>query len=271
MEYNVYNERNIEVIVDDEMLQKSLEQNGKDLSVEIISAMGISKDKCYSRRLEEALYHEKQINRIKAMYSLLSMEDKTTFEALRKKESSIPDEDLQSELSEKSILQAVLIRLQKGADGVRKAFFTEGIPSIVKTDLLYIYAIGFSADLKDIEFLIDGIEVFAKKSEQWMKKLKKDDFEDIMMSCLDGLLRVSESSSILSELPEDTIEKLSKTGAEILKMKIDSYAKEVIATFARALPPKYAYEMLEPIMNRRAKGDVKKELNASFKILKSKE
>ena len=85
MEYNVYNERNIGVLVDDEMLKKSLEQNGKDLSVEIISAMGISKDKCYSKRLEEALYHEKQINRIKAMYSLLSLEDITTFEALRKK------------------------------------------------------------------------------------------------------------------------------------------------------------------------------------------
>lgn len=270
MEYNVYNERNIGVLVDDEMLKKSLEQNGKDLSVEIISAMGISKDKCYSKRLEEALYHEKQINRIKAMYSLLSLEDITTFEALRKKESSIPDEDFQYELSEKSILQAVLICLEKGTEGVYEAFFSESVPSIVKTDLLYIYATGFSTASNDIEFLIDGIEVFAKKSEQWMKKLKKDDFEDVLMSCLDGLFIISERSSLLSELPKINIEKLSKTGAEILKMKIDSYAKEIIASLARALPPKYAYEMLEPIMDGRAKGDVKKELNASLRILKSK-
>lgn len=270
MEYEVYDECYISVTVDDKMLQKALEQNGTDLSVEIISAMGISKDKCYSRRLEEALYHEKQQNRIKAMYSLLSMQDETTFETLRKKESSIPDEDFKSELSEKSILHAVLIRLEKGAEGIYKAFFSESVPSIVKADLLYIYATGFSTANKDIEFLVDGIEVLLNKSEQWIKKLKKNDYEDIIISCLDGLLRVSESSSILSELTEDTSEKLSKIGAEILKMKIDSYAKEVIATFARALPPKYAYAMLEPIMDGSAKGDVKKELNASLKILSQK-
>ncbi|HOA07638.1 MAG TPA: hypothetical protein PLE16_00165 [Spirochaetota bacterium] len=44
MKYEVYDERNIEVIVDDEMLQKALEQNGKDLSVELIAAMWISMD-----------------------------------------------------------------------------------------------------------------------------------------------------------------------------------------------------------------------------------
>jgi len=271
MEYEVYNERNIEVVVDDEMLQKALEQNGRDLSVEIIAAIGILKDKHYSRRLEEALYHEKQQNRIKAMYSLLSMQDISTFEALKKKESSISDDDYKSELSEKSILQAVLIRLEKGAEGVREAFFGESIPSIVKLDLLYIYTIGFSSAAKDIEFLIDGINALVNKSEPWIKKLKKDDYEDVLMSCLDGIFRVSESSSILSELPKDAVEKLSITGAEILKMKIDSYAKEVVASFARALPAKYAYAMLEPIMDGRAKGDVKKELNASLKILKSKE
>ncbi|MNP80719.1 hypothetical protein D3C76_1788910 [compost metagenome] len=66
-------------------------------------------------------------------------------------------------------------------------------------------------------------------------------------------------------------EKLVEIGSHILKMKIDSYAKEIIAIFAKALSPQYAYPMLEPIMNGRAKGDVRKELERSLLILRQKE
>ncbi len=51
-------------------------------------------------------------------------------------------------------------------------------------------------------------------------------------------------------------------------MKIDPYAKELIVTFARALPPKLAYTMLEPIMDGRARGDIRKELKFSIEILR---
>ena len=54
-------------------------------------------------------------------------------------------------------------------------------------------------------------------------------------------------------------------------MKIDSYAKELIVTFARALPPKLAYNMLEPVMNGRARGDIRKELKISIEILQKRE
>lgn len=52
-------------------------------------------------------------------------------------------------------------------------------------------------------------------------------------------------------------------------LKIDSYEKKIIAIFARGLSKERAYEVPKPIMGK-ARGDVKKQLKRTLKILEGK-
>lgn len=272
MVYKVYNENNVLVTVTVEQLENAIGQDGTELPVEIISAMSESIDPRFAPSLQEALYHEMQRVRITAIYGLLSLLDKRFIGLFREKEQSIPKDDLNQQISEKAILQAVIIFLENGVEGAKNAFFKGEIEPNIKSLLLFNYS---SSNLpltkKDIDFIISALEAYINKSEPWIQKTKKDDYEEDVIACLESFLRASETSTILCQLRDDVYEKLSSVCSEVLKMKIDPYAKEVIATFARALPPKHAYAMLEPIMGGRARGDIRKELEYSIEILRQKE
>lgn len=271
MEYKVYNERNIKVIVTDEQLEEWLKKNGKELPVEILRAMRLVLKPCFADKFQEAINHEKQRERIVAIYGLLSLLDKENLAILQEKEQSIPN-DFKEIISEKAILQAVIIRLDKGPEGAKTAFFDGDISPLTKSLLLSNYSSSNMPLLKqDIEFLISALEAYSNKSLAWIQKAKKDEYDDDIISGLEGLLRASKETSSLSQLDATLYEKLSNACFKFLEMKIDSYAKEIIAEFARALPTKVAYKMLEPIMGGRAKGDVRKELNLSLQILRQKE
>jgi hypothetical protein len=271
MEYKVYNERNIKVIVTDEQLEEVLDKNGKELPIEILRAMKFALKPCFSAKFQEAINHEKKQARIVAIYGLLSLLDKANLAVLQEKEQSIPD-DLKEPISEKAILQAVIIRLEKGPEGTKNAFFEGDISPLTKSLLISNYSSSNMPLLKeDVEFLINALEAYANKSQAWIQKTQKGEYDDDIISGLEGLVRASEETSLLSELDASLCEKLSVVCAKFLEMKIDLYTKELIAEFARALPPKVAYKMLEPIMDGRAKGDVRKELNISLQILRQKE
>lgn len=271
MEYQVYNENNYKVIVTDEQLNEAFHKNGVELPVEIIIAMGASHDTKYIPRLLEALSHQTQRIRIEAMYSLLSLNDIGCVSILSEKEKAILEDDFNAPISEKAILQSVLIRLEKGPIGTEEAFFKGDILPLVKTGLLYNYSSNLVLTMNDVQFIINALKAYVHKSEFWMAKMKKEEYEDVIIKGLEALWTAAEDSSLLRNLGPEYNEKLVEVGTHVLKMKIDSYAKEIIAIFAKALSPEYAYLMLEPIMNGRAKGDVKKELEKSIQILRQNE
>ncbi|AKG37427.1 hypothetical protein VK70_25580 [Paenibacillus durus ATCC 35681] len=271
MEYNAYNENNVRVTVSDEQLNEAFRQHGEELPIEIVIAMGASHNKMFIPRLYEALFHRTQRIRIKAMHSLLSINNIESVSILREKEKMISEDDFNASISEKAILQSVIIRLEHGPSGAEEAFFKGDIHPSVKLNLLYNYSSNMVLTLEDVRFIINALEAYVHKSEAWIQKMKKNDYEDVIIKGLEALWSASEESSLLSLLNTEFNEKLVEIGSQILKIKIDSYAKEVIAIFAKALPPKYAYSMLEPIMNGRVKGDIRTELERSLLILRQKE
>lgn len=255
--YRVYNENNVKVNVTEKQLEGFLKEDGMQLPLEIIGAMSKSLNPKYASRLKEALYHEKQRNRITAIFGLLSLLNHDYIEILREKERSIPVEDLNRKISEKAILQAVLIRLEDGEEGAMDAFLNEKISPQIKSLLIYNYSSSnMPLSKKDIEFLLVALEAYIYKKESWIQSMKKNDYEEDVIACLEALLRGSETSDCLSQLDNDLYSKLISSCEKILKMKIDSYAKELIVTFARFLPPKLAYSILEPIMEVPTRGDV---------------
>lgn len=271
MKYYVYNENNARVLVTDEQLDDVAKKDGKELRMEFVVAMGASHNNKYISKLYEALYHPEKKIRIEAIYSILSLSENDSIQILEKKEKNLGEEDFNTLISEKAILQSVIIRLKYGPNGAEKAFFDEECNHIVKCGLLYNYSSNMILMFQDVIFIINALDAYVNKSEQWIKNLNREDYEDAIIKGLEGLLKAADESLFLNELPDEANNKLVNVCKIILNMKIESYAKEVIATFSKALRPKVAYDLLQPIMNGRARGDVKKELQNSLSILKQKE
>ncbi|WP_166243411.1 HEAT repeat domain-containing protein [Paenibacillus turpanensis] len=271
MEYKVYNENNVRVIVTDEQLINALHKPGTDLTVEVVVAMGASRNKQFSPKLEEALRHSNQKVRIESIYSLLNIGESGSIEKLKAMEKDIPESDYLNGLSEKAILNSVLIRFEKGASSLKQYFFEKDLNWKIKIGLLYNYSDHFLITEDDLYFIIDALDACIQKNENWLKNIGKDDWEDVVIKGLEAVWIASEQNSVLNMLTNQYFEKISIIGSKILKSKIDPYAKEVVAIFSKHLPTQYAYEMLEPIMNGRAKGDLKKELEKSLQILLQKE
>lgn len=271
MKYTVYDENYVQIEVTDKQLEEANIKNGTELPIEIVTAMGTSHNNKYIHRLNEALYHQEKRVRIEAIYSLLSLNAIESIKVLEEKEKKLSEDDFNALISEKKILQSVIIRLKYGASGAEKAFFYGDYIPIVKSGLIYNYSSNIVLTSEDVIFIINALEAYVNKSESWIKAMKKDYYDDVIIVGLEGLLTATEQGSFLNKLENDINEKLVVIGSKILQMKIDSYAKELIAEFSKDLPPKYAFEMLEPIMNGRARGDVRKELENSIKILREKE
>ncbi|MBB5195536.1 DUF7716 domain-containing protein [Anaerocolumna cellulosilytica] len=118
--------------------------------------------------------------------------------------------------------------------------------------------------------MIDALEAFSRREEGWIQALNKDDYTDAVIQGVEAVSKAMESYNLLEHLSCDYYSKLAVTGKKLLEMKLDSIVKETIADFSKGLPPSYAYSMLEPIMNGKARGDVKRELNKSLAILAMK-
>lgn len=271
MKYQVYDEDNVRVTITQEQLDEVNSKNGKDLSIEMIVAMGMAREKRFVQQLLEALYHEKQKARIEAIYALLGIVDSKNIAVLKEKEQNIPDDEFKAPISEKAILQAVLIRLNEGPTGAKKTFSNEeGLP-IIKNALLYNYDSNLPLLKEDVEFILYALEAYLIKEEVWIKQLKRDEYEDVIIKSLEGIMRTAEETSILSQLKDNEYEILINAGMQILKMRIDSYAKEIVVSFAKFLPSKIAFSMLKPILNKSIRGDLRKELELSLQALKEKD
>lgn len=270
MNYSVYDEDNLPVTVSEKQLEDALTKRGTELPVEIIVAMGVARQERFKPLLWEALYHDLKKARIGAIYSLINYSDAENIAKLREREQSIADGEIDNDY-ELSLLKATLIRLEKGTAGARKVFFsdTEEVHLAEKSDLLYVYSGNIRFCQDDVAFIIEALAAYVNKTKPWMKKMTHFEYEDVILISLESLMTVAEETSLLRQLPEDHYVRLSKTCLRILQMRIDSYAKELIAMFARELPPETAYTVLKPLIGK-ARGDVRKELNISLNILEKR-
>lgn len=269
MDYYVFNENNCLHKVTDEQLDAAF-LNKDELPVHIIVGMGAAKAAKYLPRLREALYYEKRRSRHDAIYSIFSIEDKEVISILKQKESSLPVEELNTHGSEKALLQALILRLEGGPSAVRTAFFDPSVNALVRYRFIYMYFAHFTMVLEDLQFVIDALEAFSRREDDWIQALNQDDYTDAVIQGVEAVSKALERYHLLEHLTDNYYSKLAVAGKKLLEMKLDSIVKETVAEFSKGLPPFYAYSMLEPIMNGKARGDVKRELNKSLVILEKK-
>ena len=270
MEYRVFNENNCLTVVTDEQLEIAFMQK-EDLPVKIIVGMGASRAVKYLPRLEEALYYEQKRSRIDAIYSVFSIAETEIVSVLQRKERSLPLDDLNHHSSEKVILRSMLIRLEGGPSAVQAAFFDKHVSPQIKFRFMFLYSAHFSMLLEDLHFIINALEAIGLREEDWIQALKKDDYVDAVIQGVEAVSTAMVRHNLLDELSEEDYCRLAATGKKLLEMRVDSIVNESIAEFSKGLPPFHAYFMLEPIMNGKAKGDVRRELKKSLEILRAKE
>jgi hypothetical protein len=128
VKYRVYNERNVVVTVTEQQLEQAQTKNGRELPLEFLNAMVSSRREDFVHRLREALYHPNQRARVVAVHGLLARLNPAEAPYLRDREKSLPPEDFAQPISEKGILQAALLRLERGPRWPWKLFLTTKFP-----------------------------------------------------------------------------------------------------------------------------------------------
>jgi hypothetical protein len=122
-------------------------------------------------------------------------------------------------------------------------------------------------DQGDVQLLVRALDRYVNRRDPWIQKLSHSDWEDDVIACIEGLSFAATQGDLLRDLSEPDLQLLHNSGAHILAMKIDPYAKEGVVELARGLPPALALSMLRPIMDGKARGDVRKALKETLHIL----
>jgi len=270
MEYKVFDKLNCLVKVTDDELDTFLEQKDAELKIEYIRALNIKRDDRFVTVLTRALNSEIKLVRSAALYAIVSLANPKYISVLHERKLSVPLAKTEELLSEGNVLDAGIKLLESGIKGIRDWMLDENASPAQKISIAYIFNANVPVSMEFTEFMIIAIDMYVNKRQVWINSISRDYLEDGIIKYLEGLLRASEETETLQNLSEKYCTILVAAGRKILEMKIDSYAKELIAEFARALPAAVAYDLLEPIMNGKAKGDVKKELNITLNLLQQK-
>lgn len=267
LEYKVYNEKNQLVKINQKHIDEAFENVNEPLKVEIITAMGRTRKDIYLNRLYEALSYDNKKARHLAIKSILSLSNQQSVMVLKDRLKKIDKEENESEFY---FMEAAIMLLEKGAEEVKKFFMDPKEDGYIKQELIYTYSSGYPFVEQDLVFIIDLLENYIGKSQKWIQKLSHDEFEDVIIKGLEAIWTIMEETTLLNDLDEISYKKLLDVCKQIFSLRIDTYAKEIIAIFARGLSVTRAYELLAPIINT-ARGEVKKELKATIKLLEKRE
>lgn len=267
LEYKVYNEKNQLVKISRKQIDEAFENVNEPLKVEVITAMGIVRKEIYLSRLYEALNYDNQKERYSAIRSILNISNQQSIVILKDRLKKVDKKENESEFY---FMEAAIMLLEKGVEEVKRFFLNENEDENIKKEIIYTYSGGYPFVEQDLLFIIVLLENYISKSQKWIQELSRDEFEDAIIVGLEVIWTIMEETTLLHDLHESSYKKLLSACGQIFNLKIDTYAKEIIVIFARGLSVARAYELLAPIMNI-ARGEVKKELKETLKILEERE
>lgn len=263
MIYKVLNDNNVVVNVNDNDIEMGI-KNGLPLKREIVQAMGKSHNEKYLQNLYPVLNHEQFYMRVDAAQSIFNLSGSIGLEALKKRESELEIADLECEPSEKAILTAMIVRIEKGIDGVKKIFLSEDGSDAVKYDSLYYYHSGYNFKEEDIELIYFILKNFIDKKMNWIKKLQKAEYNDFIYFALESIWVAGEETDILKIIDDELSQNICELLYELIKQKVNNDTKEIIAEISKYVKKNYAKEILRMLKNN-VKGDAKKVYKNSLK------
>lgn len=243
MKYRVINENNVLKVVSDEDIEENI-KSGQPLKRTTVQAMGKSHNPKYLPLLYPVLYHEKVFMRMDAARSILFLNGKEGLSQLKKRERSIGEEGFQEEPCEKAVLEAIILRIEEGKEGVIQYFLSEKGLEIEKFSILAYYRSGYPFLEEDIELICEILGIFMKKEALWIQKMSKTDYNDFIYFRLDSLWVASQESEVMKKMNPALSEKLVLILKELMSQKPSSDTKELVAEISIGVEERYGKEIL---------------------------
>jgi hypothetical protein len=242
--YEVLSDINVLEKVTDEDIEKSILE-GHPLKSEIIMAMGCSHKIKYLPYIYPYLNDERLHIRLRAADSIMWIDGRKGLEKLKEKEQQFDETDYEYELSEKALLNARILRVEKGVEGVREYFFSEDANEVIQYDLLTYYGKGYPYQAEDIKLILELLDGYIEKEMSWIRRLSRGDYSDAVLFTLDSISYASENTDLFANMDDSLYEQMYHVFKKITEMRITMDTKEEMANMTMYMRKEYAIKVLQ--------------------------
>lgn len=260
--YRIYTKRHGFVTVEDSDIEDYI-NSGEEIRQEIIQAMGKSHREEYLKYLYPVLYHEEDYMRRDAAWAIFNLNGKKSLPELKKREAMIEEEDLQREPSEKGMLKAMILRIEEGIEATKSYFLSDGY-SIIKYDIHACYGSGYPYQEEDIELLCFLLEHTINKSADWIRKLSRTDYSEMIYFTLESIAYAGAEMNLLCKLTDVLSERICALCENLMAQRINNDTKELIAQISQYMKEEYAKRILR-LLKDHVKGDAKRAYKKALK------
>lgn len=269
MIYKVLNENNACKKIDDNALSAFV-NNGGEIKREIVQAMGKSHREEYLEYLYPVLNHSQYYMRLDAAQGIFNLNGKKGLQKLKEREVLLDESEFMDLPSEKAILRAMILRIEKGIEEVKKYFLSDEGYEIVKYDIPFCYRSGYDFKEEDVELLCFILENSINKSATWIKKLDRVDYNELMYFTLESIMLSGRETNILKQIDNDLAEKIYRLCSMLIEKRTSSDNKGIIAEISKYMEEEYARKILKVLKNN-VKGDARKKYKQSLQYWKIEE
>lgn len=260
--YSVLNDNNVMVELNDSDIQKNIKEGL--LKRETIMAMGISHKEEYLQYLYPYLDSESFFIRRDAAQSIFLINGKKGLPKLKEREKKLKEEDYNNIPSEKALLGALIIQIEGGTKGTEEYFFSAQGNINVKYVQAAFYTSGYLYKEEDIRLIVKILEAYLNKDLLWIKNMSKEDYLEAILFLFQSIWYAYKETDCLRGLAPALSERLCVVCEQISNLKMDSFAKEMIADIASGVQKESAVKILK-ILSGKVKGDAKKAFKRSLK------
>ncbi len=262
--YKVLDKYNTVVRVEDSDIDAYI-ASGAEIKREIVQAMGKTHKEEYLQYLYPVLNHSQFVMRSDAAQSIFNINGEIGLQELKRREELMDESELEHEPSEKAMLKAMILRIEGGAEAVKKYFLSDEGYEIVKYDTPFCYRSGYNFTETDIEILCFVLEECQKKTTQWLRKLSKNDYNDMIYFTLESICLAGRETDTLKKINNLLEKRIFAILQVLLEQKMSNDSKEIIAEITRYMNKEYAKKILSLLKNN-VKGEAKKVYIQSLKI-----
>lgn len=261
--YRIYTKRHGFVTVEDSDIEDYI-NSGEEIRQEIVQAMGKSHREEYLKYLYPVLYHEEDYMRRDAAVAIFNINGQKGLPELKKREAMIEEEELAHEPSEKGLLKAKILLLEEGIEGTKAYFLSEEGYEIVKYDIHACYNTGYPYREEDVELLCFLLEHTVNKSAEWIRKLPRTDYNELIYFTLQDIYYVGTDVDLLCKLNDDLSERICALCESLMVQRISNDTKELIAQISQYMKEEYAKRILR-LLKDHVKGDAKRAYKKALK------
>ena len=123
---------------------------------------------------------------------------------------------------------------------------------------------GYNYKEDDVELLCFVLENSINKSTNWIKKLDRSDYNELIYFALESIMLAGEEMNVLKELNNDLSDRIFEIFRMLIDKKTNNDNKELIAETTKYMKKDDAIRILQLLKNK-VSGDAKREYKKALK------